>query len=323
MDAAFPKACLNATIALPGSLRRLQNRSSGRCSDSKAERRLSAAILATIAFRSDLDFTLTAQASADELKARWSRYMQPRPKPRALYLPLIGKTAKSTRTVTRFTSGYEGPLPRGNNVKVDITLREMLVYALQERPVLRRHEELTDLPESRIVRAYSLEEITTEKTLALADRARNEPRDLYDLWHLTSNEGVELGALAGAMRQKLEFRGKPSEGLAEAIRAKEGRLKALWDKRLAYQMIVGTEGTSFITSALVIGSITQKVIIFRRFDVDPRTGLRLARLSRSFTSSCTQPRSGYFFGGAITSLTALATLNLTTVLALILIASPV
>lgn len=103
--------------------------------------------------------------------------MQPFARPRALYLPLIGKTARSTRTVTRFTSATRGGCPEANDVKVDITLREMLVYALQERPVLRRYEELTDLPENRMVRAYSLEEITTEKTLALADRARNEPRD--------------------------------------------------------------------------------------------------------------------------------------------------
>jgi hypothetical protein len=39
-----------------------------------------------------------------------------------------------------------------------------------------------------------------------------------------------------AMRQKLDFRGKPFEGIAEAIRNKEARLKALWSKRLAYQM---------------------------------------------------------------------------------------
>jgi predicted nucleotidyltransferase component of viral defense system len=131
---------------------------------------------------------------------------------------------------------YEGPLPRANDVKVDITLREMLVYPLQEREVLRGYDEFTDLPESRHLLAYSLEEITAEKTLALADKARNEPRDLYDLWHLTSNVGIELGTLAGAMRQKLEFRGKPREGLADAIRAKEARLKALWYTRLGYQM---------------------------------------------------------------------------------------
>ena len=41
----------------------------------------------------------------------------------------------------------------------------MLVYPLQERAVLRGYEEFTDLPEDRRLLAYSLEEITTEKTL--------------------------------------------------------------------------------------------------------------------------------------------------------------
>jgi predicted nucleotidyltransferase component of viral defense system len=128
-------------------------------------------------------------------------------------------------------------LPKGNDVKVDVTMREQLVYPLQDRPVLRGYEEFSDLPEERLVSVYSLEEIATEKTLALADNARNEPRDLYDLWHLTSNEGIELGVLADGMRQKLEFRGKPCEGLANAIRAKEARLRTLWEKRLGYQMV--------------------------------------------------------------------------------------
>ena len=107
---------------------------------------------------------------------------------------------------------------------------------LQNLPVLGGYDEFADLPESRLIQVYSLEEIASEKTVALADSARNEPRDLYDLWYLTSNEGIDLGVQKEAMRQKLDFRGKPLEGIAEAIRNKEARLKALWSKRLAYQM---------------------------------------------------------------------------------------
>jgi predicted nucleotidyltransferase component of viral defense system len=129
---------------------------------------------------------------------------------------------------------YVGPLPSGNNVKVDVTLREQVVYPLREEPILRGYEEFSDLPENRPIRVYSLEEIATEKVLALADRARNEPRDLYDLWHLTSNDGIQVGMLADAIRQKLEFRGKPFAGIADAIRNKETRLRALWAGRLNY-----------------------------------------------------------------------------------------
>lgn len=60
---------------------------------------------------------------------------------------------------------YEGPLPTGNNVKVDVTVRESLAFPLLVRPVLRGYEEFTDLPVDRHIRVYALEEIATEKTL--------------------------------------------------------------------------------------------------------------------------------------------------------------
>ncbi len=125
-----------------------------------------------------------------------------------------------------------------NDVKVDITRHEHLAYPLEQRHVLRGYDEFADLPPDRSLAVYALEEITAEKTLALADRARNEPRDLYDLWHLTSNAGIELAPLADAMRKKLALRGKPCKGIADAIQKKEARLKALWSGRLANQMSV-------------------------------------------------------------------------------------
>lgn len=141
-------------------------------------------------------------------------------------------------------------MPNGNDVKVDVTVSEALAFPLVDRPVLRGYEEFADLPDDRHIWVYALEEIATEKTLALADRARNEPRDLFDLWHLTSSEGLTLGPLAAAMRQKLEFRGKPCEGIADAIRKKEVRLRALWSKRLAYQMTTLPEFDDVFRSVL-------------------------------------------------------------------------
>ena len=67
---------------------------------------------------------------------------------------------------------YVGPLPAGGSVKVDITIRERLVFPLKPRPVLRAYEEFSDLPDGRVVQAYSLAETASEKVLALADRER-------------------------------------------------------------------------------------------------------------------------------------------------------
>ena len=77
---------------------------------------------------------------------------------------------------------YQGPLPArtASEVKVDVTIRERLILPLAERPIVRGYEEYEDLPNDAFVRAYSLEEISVEKVVALGDRARNEPRDLYD-----------------------------------------------------------------------------------------------------------------------------------------------
>ena len=94
-----------------------------------------------------------------------------------------------------------------------------------------------DLPEGAVVRAYSLDEIAVEKVVALGDRARNEPRDLYDAWYLTSEGHVDLGGLRGGVEGKLEFRGRTLATLGEEFRKKEPRLRKLWSARLAAQMV--------------------------------------------------------------------------------------
>jgi predicted nucleotidyltransferase component of viral defense system len=122
-------------------------------------------------------------------------------------------------------------------VKVDITINEALFFPLTNRPVLRGYAEFADIPENRSILVYSLDEIAAEKTVALTDLARNEPRDLYDLWYLTVNTEVQLDHLLPAIRQKLEFREKPCADLQAALARKEARLRALWNTRLSYQMV--------------------------------------------------------------------------------------
>ena len=55
--------------------------------------------------------------------------------------------------------------------------------------------------------AIVFEETREASGVEVLDRARNEPRDLYDLWFLTANGHVRLRDLRDPVERKLEFRG--------------------------------------------------------------------------------------------------------------------
>ena len=187
-------------------------------------------------FSEDLDFTLLEAVPLEEILRRLDAVYRTVRDGSGINFAFDREDRQKHVNSHTFYLKYTGPLPAGNDAKVDITVRERLVFPLAERPVLRGYDEFADVPENRLIKVYSLEEIATEKTVALVDKARNEPRDLYDLWHLTSNQGIQLDHLTDAICQKLEFRGKPCKDLESAILQKEARLKALWSVRLTYQM---------------------------------------------------------------------------------------
>jgi predicted nucleotidyltransferase component of viral defense system len=137
-----------------------------------------------------------------------------------------------------FYLSYAGPLPGQNSVKVDITIAEHITRPCEDRVVLRSYPEFEDVPEGRAITIYPLAEIGIEKIVALADAARTEPRDLFDLWYLTTEGGVDLLLVHDGIREKLRFRGKPFAGIQTAVAAKEARLQALWTARLAHQMSI-------------------------------------------------------------------------------------
>jgi predicted nucleotidyltransferase component of viral defense system len=131
---------------------------------------------------------------------------------------------------------YKGPLPAPGDVKVDITINEVFCFPLAERPILRTFDEFADLPEGPTILVYSLPEIFIEKLAALSDKARTEPRDLYDLWNLLDEHDIHPAEYLAEFGRKLALRGRSPNGTAAAIAAKEGRLAKLWMARLQNQM---------------------------------------------------------------------------------------
>jgi predicted nucleotidyltransferase component of viral defense system len=187
-------------------------------------------------FSEDLDFTLRQELPFEEIRARLEHVYAAAQQQSGIPFVFERQDPRVRANTHTFYLRYAGPLPGNNDVKVDITIKEVLSFPLEDRPVLRGYAEFADLPENKPILVYSLNEIAAEKTLALTDPARNEPRDLYDLWYLTDNEEVHLDQIVPAICQKLEFRQKPCEGLQVALARKEARLHALWNTRLAHQM---------------------------------------------------------------------------------------
>lgn len=188
-------------------------------------------------FSKDLDFTLTRETPFETIRKELDPVFARIRSASGITFRFAREDRHRHSNNHTFYLGYEGPLPAtGKEVKVDVTIREKIVFPIEERPVLRGYEEYADLPEGTALRTYALDEIAVEKAVALMDRARNEPRDLYDLWYLTDESRADLKHLKGGIEEKLKFRGKSLGNMRGELQAKEARLKRLWEKRLSAQM---------------------------------------------------------------------------------------
>ena len=187
-------------------------------------------------FSEDLDFTLARKVEFVEIREGLEEVYELVAQASGIRFSFEAEDRQTHVNSYTFYLRYQGPLPTSNTVKVDITVSEILVFPIEQLPVLRTYPEFEDVPEDRPISVYSLNEIATEKIVALQDKARNEPRDLYDLWFLTSHADVDIGTLIGAVTEKIRFREKDPTGIEDRILAKEGRLNALWNGRLGHQM---------------------------------------------------------------------------------------
>jgi len=190
-------------------------------------------------FSEDLDFTLLSAVSFETIRGELDAVFAEARRATGMVFTFIQVDRQPHVNSYTFYLGYDGPLPApvgGKRVKVDVTIREQLVFPIRDTPVLRGYDEYADLPEDAHIRAYALDEIAVEKVVALMDRARNEPRDLYDIWYLTEEGHVALAELVFAVEHKLEFRSRTLADVQGEFRNKEARFKKLWGPRLSAQM---------------------------------------------------------------------------------------
>lgn len=191
-------------------------------------------------FSEDLDFTLLKSLSFEELKTGLEAVYEEAAKASGVKFRFLREDSQPHVNSYTFYLGYEGPLPSlasGKELKVDVTIKEHLVNSVGEHPVLKSYSEYNDLPDNEKILVYSTDEIVIEKTVALLDRARTEPRDLYDLWHLTvSSKVADLSENIEGIKQKLAHRKKSLDEVRGEFEKKEARLKKTWESRLSAQM---------------------------------------------------------------------------------------
>ena len=187
-------------------------------------------------FSEDLDFTLINPITLEDILAGFDEIFAAIDAEAGLRITFDRLDRHSHQNSHTFYLRYQGPLPAENDVKVDVTIREVLCFPLQDRPVHRTYDGFDDLLTGPTVKVYAIEEIVIEKLLALSDRARNEPRDLYDLWYLLDSADLRIAEMRPELEAKLELRQRVLTGMEQAIAKKEDRLRRLWSQRLAHQM---------------------------------------------------------------------------------------
>lgn len=190
-------------------------------------------------FSEDLDFTLLAPIPLDKILEGFKEIFELLNDEVGINFD-IGKLEPDNKNTHTFYIQYEGPLPKSGNpkeVKVDITFNEKVITMTQEKAIIKTYEEYSDLPQDAKIKTYSLEEVAIEKVSALLDPARNEPRDLYDMWFLISENKIELSELINGIQEKIAFKGGTLEERRNNLLKKEKRLEKLWKTRLSVQMM--------------------------------------------------------------------------------------
>ena len=190
-------------------------------------------------FSEDLDFTVVNETEFDTIRREMDGVFAAIRQRSAIEFRYAREDRHSHANSYTFYLSFEGPLPAAparKEIKVDVTIKERIVFTLAKKHVLRVYEEYADLPMNAIVQVYTLDEIAAEKVVAMCDRARNEPRDLYDIWYLMDGKHVDLSFLTTAIADKLAFRGRVLAGIGDELRKKEDRLRKLWDSRLSHQV---------------------------------------------------------------------------------------
>ena len=186
-------------------------------------------------FSEDLDFTLLdASLENDPLQAAMEA-LNP-------WLKKEVNLTLATRRVEVHAGGnptlylnYIGPLQgdlASRFLKVDFSRDEVLEFPLRQEPLRTSYSDCQGRSAELMV--YSQEEILAEKLRSLL--TRTEPRDLYDVHYLLTNQLVDIERVVFGVKPKFDAKGFDVSDLRTILTRRQQTFNQLWLPRLRGQM---------------------------------------------------------------------------------------
>jgi predicted nucleotidyltransferase component of viral defense system len=186
-------------------------------------------------FSEDLDFTLLLEVAFQNIRAVFEEIAASVQTKTRMPFRFSKEDSQNHANSHTFYMAYTGPMRREHEFKVDVTKTEVITGNLERLKVIKTYPAF-DFPDHDGLQVYSIDEIATEKIVALTDPKRSQPRDLFDIWTLVEERDLDLSLLADAIAKKLKFRGRAADGMEYEFARKEKMLKATWSSRLDSQM---------------------------------------------------------------------------------------
>lgn len=182
-------------------------------------------------YSEDLDFSTDEPTTQDGLAALlggWSEWIDEQVGISAQVVP-DRRSGNGTVYLT-----FVGPLQAadGRSLKIDVATNESVREPSVERHLLSEYSDLDG--DAYVLNVYSLVEIWAEKTRSLMQRS--EPRDLYDLDQLLTEDGTLPDRALGLFERKSRAKDLDPTALFERLAEREKKFEQLWNVRLASQV---------------------------------------------------------------------------------------
>jgi predicted nucleotidyltransferase component of viral defense system len=184
-------------------------------------------------FSEDLDFTLIASVSHDDL-VLLIEGLFPSLLSRANLRIELDAADLSAFDSTTVQVNYVGPLQArmgSRTLKMDFTRGELLVNPPRTAELKAPY---SDYPSAVGIATYTKREILAEKLCALM--GRTEARDLYDAWWLLESQTLHPVVLTHDFVAKAEHKGHDPAQLDAVLGSKESRFSSQWETRLSQQV---------------------------------------------------------------------------------------